>query len=405
MNRRSFLAAAGLTLLAGCGGSGSDGTTGFAGPGNNLSEGTAAQQVSGRIAPELLFNGSQIGSAYGPTTVTGNTFTTAISADTVGLLALEDSSGGVRAFTLTLPGESPVLSPENTALAIVFMEPGFLRLDPGEARELISRIQASPAFAPLVQILVSNAQTRPLDLLSGDLDFTLARDALVQSLGNPFTAAEPTGTVQTKERGTIHNPSPRFLRVVSDDSPVARLIPPYGSLSDVSTNANYTFHGLGPASTLPSDTSLIESTYFPTLIFAVILPWLELAIGRKIPVEYGLSITQTLQAQPLEPRVDLANTTSLSTAIAVDLSNLDLGGLSEAITAAFISIFKLIIGSAHVAGIAFAINAVIKFKDHKNNPTQNPSTLPISLLFLGAILLYLDAIKDNRGADLFAEQK
>jgi hypothetical protein len=39
----------------------------------------------------------------------------------------------------------------------------------------------------------------------------ISREALVQSLGNPFTAFNPTGQVQSKGVGTIANPFPRFL--------------------------------------------------------------------------------------------------------------------------------------------------------------------------------------------------
>lgn len=401
MDRRSFLtaAAAGLSFLglAGCG-SGTVGVIGLEGTG----PASVAQQVRGRIAPELLFSGAEVGSAYGPSTVSGNTFTTSISGNSVGLLALADGAGGVRGFALTLPGETPVFSAEDSALAIIFLEPGFLRLDPTAAKELIARIRASSAFGAFVQILLSNAQTRRLDLLSGDANYIQAREALVQSLGNPFTALNPTGQVQSKGVGTMINPSPRFLRVVSDDTLAVRWLPPYGTLGGVSTTANYTFHGLGPASTLPDDTFLIESTYFPTLVFALFLPWLELAIGQKIPVELGLAITSGLRAQTLDPRVDLASTNSLATAMAVD-SAVTLGDLAESISLSFSELTKLITGGAYLAGLAFTIIAIMKFKQHKDNPTSNPLGTPLSYAFISAVLRMLPSMLGIAGHKIFED--
>lgn len=404
MDRRSFLtsAAAGLSFLglAGCGGSGS-GTSGVIGL-ESTGPASVAQQVGGRIAPELLFNGAEVGSAYGPSTVAGNTFTTSISGNSVGLLALADGAGGVRGFALTLPGETPVFSAEDSALAIIFLEPGFLRLDPTAAKELIARIRASSAFGAFVQILLSNAQTRRLDLLSGDANYIQAREALVQSLGNPFTALNPSGQVQSKGVGTILNPSPRFLRVVSDDTLAVRWLPPYGTLGGVSTTANYTFHGLGPASTLPDDTSLIESTYFPTLVFSLFLPWLELAIGQKIPVELGLAITSGLRAQTLDPRVDLASTTSLATAMAND-SAMTIGDLADSINQTLSELTKVITEGAYLAGLAFMVITIMKFKQHKDNPTTYPLGTPLSHVFISAVLRLLPSIIEIAGRKIFEE--
>jgi hypothetical protein len=74
VDRRSFIvsAVAGLALLGlpGCGGgSASETSGGFNGTGNILD---VSQRVTGRIAPELVFTGAEVGSAYGPSAVTGN---------------------------------------------------------------------------------------------------------------------------------------------------------------------------------------------------------------------------------------------------------------------------------------------------------------------------------------------
>jgi len=406
MNRRSFIsaAAAGLALfsLPGCG-SGDFSESGGVFPGTGSTGVVASQGVSGRIAPELVFTGAEVGSAYGPSTVTGNTFTTRISATTVGLLALGDSSGGVRGFTLTFPGESPVFSAENSALAIVFMEPGFLRLDPGEARSMIASIRASSLFTPFVQIVQSNAGSRRLDLLSGDGDYITAREALTRSLGNPFTAVSPTGRSDGKGTGTIFNPSPRFLRVVRDDQTLPQFLAPFGALPDQLGSSIYTFYGLGPASTLPNDTSLVEETYFPTLVFTLFLPWLALAAGQKIPVQLGLDLTQRLRAPSFAPRAALVSTTTLAVTLAVD-GGMSVGDLADSIDDILNAVGHLITGGAYLAGLAFIIGAILKFKQHKDNPTQLPLGSPESMALLAAILLHLPTIEDKLGQRMFDNQ-
>jgi hypothetical protein len=233
---------------------------------------------------------------------------------------------GPRGFALTLPGESPIFSAEDSALAIVFMEPGRLRLDPEEARTQIAAVRASDAFAPFVQLLLDNSST-PLDFLAGESGFVAALDAVIDSLSNPFSANPPQVSL---EKGAIRlsNPSPRFLRVSRLNSQgvstLPDFLPAYGSLLDRDTGKTvptaYRFEGLGPSDSLPDDTSLVESTYWPTVYFLFYLPLLELALGQPIPVEAGLRLSELIAAPALDPRQDLAGQAQLSAALQADLS-------------------------------------------------------------------------------------
>lgn len=46
----------------------------------------------------------------------------------------------------------------------------------------------------------------------------------------------------------------------------------------------------------------------------------------------------------------------------------------------------------YIAGLAFAVGDVMKFKQHKDNPTQTTIGTPEGLLFVGAALLFLPSI-------------
>lgn len=65
------------------------------------------------------------------------------------------------------------------------------------------------------------------------------------------------------------------------------------------------------------------------------------------------------------------------------------------------SVAKLITGASYVAGLAFSIGAIMKFKAHKDNPTQTPISTPIVLLFVAAALLFIPAIFSSTGVTLF----
>jgi intracellular multiplication protein IcmD len=51
--------------------------------------------------------------------------------------------------------------------------------------------------------------------------------------------------------------------------------------------------------------------------------------------------------------------------------------------------------------LGFSIGAIMKFKQHKDNPTQIPIGTPIALIFIAAALLFLPTILGIAGATMF----
>jgi intracellular multiplication protein IcmD len=78
-----------------------------------------------------------------------------------------------------------------------------------------------------------------------------------------------------------------------------------------------------------------------------------------------------------------------------------LGTMASSITASFTAIGKLITAGSYIAGLAFSIGAIMKFKQHKDNPTQIPIGTPISLTFIAAALLFLPSILGVAGYTMF----
>lgn len=79
----------------------------------------------------------------------------------------------------------------------------------------------------------------------------------------------------------------------------------------------------------------------------------------------------------------------------------DLGGMSRAIMGSFDSLARFITAASYIAGLGFAIAAVLKFKQHKDNPTQVQIGTPISLSIIAGTLLFFPTILGVAGFTMF----
>ena len=87
--------------------------------------------------------------------------------------------------------------------------------------------------------------------------------------------------------------------------------------------------------------------------------------------------------------------------VSQDASATTLGNMASSITGTFANVGKAITGGSYIAGLAFSIGAIMKFKQHKDNPTQIPIGTPISLVFIAAALLFLPSILSITGFTMF----
>jgi intracellular multiplication protein IcmD len=88
------------------------------------------------------------------------------------------------------------------------------------------------------------------------------------------------------------------------------------------------------------------------------------------------------------------------TAAAADYSNI--GTIASGITGSFKGISQLIIAAAFLAGLGFAMAAILKFKAHRDNAQQVPIGAPIALLFVAAALMFLSTVYGSMGATVFS---
>jgi intracellular multiplication protein IcmD len=78
-----------------------------------------------------------------------------------------------------------------------------------------------------------------------------------------------------------------------------------------------------------------------------------------------------------------------------------IGGVAENVTGNLGNVAKLITAGSYIAGMGFGVGAIVKFKAHKDNPTQIPIGMPIALLFVAAALLFIPSVFKTSGGTMF----
>ncbi|NCT56279.1 MAG: type IV secretion protein IcmD [Legionella sp.] len=86
-------------------------------------------------------------------------------------------------------------------------------------------------------------------------------------------------------------------------------------------------------------------------------------------------------------------------------TSMTLGDMAAQVTSSFENLAKLITAASYLAGLGFAIGAIMKFKAHKDNPTQITVGTPIALVFIAAALLFLPSILDMTGSTMFGGEQ
>lgn len=77
------------------------------------------------------------------------------------------------------------------------------------------------------------------------------------------------------------------------------------------------------------------------------------------------------------------------------------GQIASTLTSSFGQLAQLVTAGSYIAGMGFALGAILKFKQHKDNPTQITIGQPIALLFIAAALIFLPTIFGIAGQTIF----
>ena len=84
-----------------------------------------------------------------------------------------------------------------------------------------------------------------------------------------------------------------------------------------------------------------------------------------------------------------------------DAGQQTLGDVADNLTLSFGSLAHLITSLGFVLGLGFFVAAIMKFKQHKDNPTQIPIGTPVALVFIATALIFMPTLLDVMGVTLF----
>lgn len=80
-----------------------------------------------------------------------------------------------------------------------------------------------------------------------------------------------------------------------------------------------------------------------------------------------------------------------------------IGSIAQRLTGAFGPVAQMITAAAYISGLGFTIGAIMKFKQHKDNPTQIPVGTPIAMLLIAAAFIWMPSVIGITGASLFSQ--
>lgn len=83
------------------------------------------------------------------------------------------------------------------------------------------------------------------------------------------------------------------------------------------------------------------------------------------------------------------------------VSGQGIGMIASNVKSNFSAMAQLITAGSYVAGLAFGVAAIVKFKAHKDAPTQVTIGQPIALLFVSAALVFIPGVLKSSGRTLF----
>jgi len=81
------------------------------------------------------------------------------------------------------------------------------------------------------------------------------------------------------------------------------------------------------------------------------------------------------------------------------MSDSQIGAMATNITSSFDQVAQLVTAESYIIGSAFAAASILKFKSHKDNPTEIPIGTPIALVAVAAALLFLPTILSTTSGD------
>jgi intracellular multiplication protein IcmD len=136
--------------------------------------------------------------------------------------------------------------------------------------------------------------------------------------------------------------------------------------------------------------------------------WSDSSLRAKLESDPGAVLAQYGYTLPSGASAKIAHASTSTSYMVVppstaSASSTTIGEMASTITSSMEAIAKLVTAGSYLAGLGFALGSIMKFKQHKDNPTQIPIGTPIALIFIGAALLFLPSILGVAGQTMFGD--
>ena len=82
-----------------------------------------------------------------------------------------------------------------------------------------------------------------------------------------------------------------------------------------------------------------------------------------------------------------------------------ISGVATTLQGNFNALAKLVTAGAYLAGLGFAVGSILKFKQHKDNPTQITVGTPVAMLFVAIALLFLPSVLNVASKSIFGDTR
>ena len=147
-------------------------------------------------------------------------------------------------------------------------------------------------------------------------------------------------------------------------------------------------------------TQVPVSTPFAFLLTAVLLIFIPGLLTTGAVTVFGSDPgSQSIGNNEKAQQIDLVTST-----VAMDTpTNFDqtLFGMASRLTQIFPNLMNIIVGSAYLAGLGFAIAAMMKLKAVKDNPQQNTVAMPLSYIAIAVLLVFMTSLLNPVSETLF----
>lgn len=150
-------------------------------------------------------------------------------------------------------------------------------------------------------------------------------------------------------------------------------------------------------------TQVPVSTPFAFLLTAMLLIFIPGLMTTGAVTIFGNMFSGQAMSLTGEQAKNIGLVSSTYTPQLQEPSSDSLFGTAARLTEIFPDLMNVIIGSAYIAGLGFSIAAMIKLKAVRDNPQQNPVTMPLAYVMIAVLLVFMPSLLKPVSETLFGD--